>query len=63
MESGRLASFLVEITSEIFAKKDDLSNEDLIDVILDKAKQKGTGKWTSQHALDLGIPIRLLILV
>ena len=54
---GRLASFLVEITSEIFAKKDDLGDGYLADAILDKAKQKGTGKWTSQHALDLGIPI------
>lgn len=53
----RLKSFLVEITSEIFAKKDDLTSQDLVDVILDKAKQKGTGKWTSQNAMDLGIPI------
>lgn len=55
--NGRLASFLVEITSEIFAKKDDMADGYLVDAILDKAKQKGTGKWTSQHALDLGIPI------
>ncbi len=54
---GRLQSFLVEITSEIFAQKDDLMDGDLIDVILDKAKQKGTGKWTSQNAMDLGIPV------
>ena len=54
---GRLQSFLVEITSEIFAQKDDLTDGDLIDVILDKAKQKGTGKWTSQNAMDLGIPV------
>ncbi|MGB5941679.1 MAG: NADP-dependent phosphogluconate dehydrogenase [Leeuwenhoekiella sp.] len=54
---GRLQSFLVEITAEIFAQKDDLTDGDLIDVILDKAKQKGTGKWTSQNAMDLGIPI------
>ncbi len=55
--AGRLQSFLVEITSEIFAKKDDLTNGDLVDIILDKAKQKGTGKWTSQNAMDLGIPV------
>ncbi len=55
--AGRLQSFLVEITSEIFAKKDDLTNGDLVDMILDKAKQKGTGKWTSQNAMDLGIPV------
>ncbi|MEM1339081.1 MAG: NADP-dependent phosphogluconate dehydrogenase [Bacteroidota bacterium] len=55
--TGRLQSFLVEITSEIFNKKDDLTDGDLVDMILDKAKQKGTGKWTSQNAMDLGIPV------
>ncbi|MBM1107588.1 NADP-dependent phosphogluconate dehydrogenase [Aurantibacter crassamenti] len=55
--SGRLQSFLVEITAEIFEQKDDLSDGNLIDMILDKAKQKGTGKWTSQNAMDLGIPV------
>ncbi len=52
-----LESFLVEITAEIFAKKDDLTEGELVDQILDKAKQKGTGKWTSQNAMDLGVPI------
>lgn len=55
--AGRLQSFLVEITSEIFEQKDDLGNGHLVDKILDKAKQKGTGKWTSQNAMDLGIPV------
>ena len=55
--AGRLQSFLVEITSEILAQKDDLTDADLVDMILDKAKQKGTGKWTSQNAMDLGIPV------
>lgn len=55
--SGRLQSFLVEITAEIFAQKDTLTDGDLVDLILDKAKQKGTGKWTSQNAMDLGIPV------
>lgn len=55
--NGRLQSFLVEITAEIFTQKDDLTDEDLVDMILDKAKQKGTGKWTSQNAMDLGIPV------
>lgn len=55
--SGRLQSFLVEITSEILTQKDDLTDADLVDMILDKAKQKGTGKWTSQNAMDLGIPV------
>lgn len=54
---GRLQSFLVEITSEIFLQKDDLTDGRLVDMILDKAKQKGTGKWTSQNAMDLGIPV------
>ena len=52
---GRLQSFLVEISSKIFLKEE--SGTRLIDVILDKAKQKGTGKWTSQNAMDLGIPV------
>lgn len=54
---GRLQSFLVEITSEIFRQKDPMGTGDLIDKILDKAKQKGTGKWTSQNGMDLGIPV------
>ncbi|MDC6406050.1 MULTISPECIES: NADP-dependent phosphogluconate dehydrogenase [Maribacter] len=54
---GRLQSFLVEITSEIFEQEDDLAEGRLVDQILDKAKQKGTGKWTSQNAMDLGIPV------
>lgn len=54
---GRLQSFLLEITAEILTKKDDLAEGDLVDAILDKGKQKGTGKWTSQNAMDLGIPI------
>ncbi|RXG15591.1 6-phosphogluconate dehydrogenase [Leeuwenhoekiella aestuarii] len=54
---GRLQSFLVEITAEIFKQEDDLGDGRLVDKILDKAKQKGTGKWTSQNAMDLGIPV------
>ncbi|APQ15883.1 NADP-dependent phosphogluconate dehydrogenase [Maribacter hydrothermalis] len=55
--AGRLQSFLVEITSEIFEQEDELAKGRLVDQILDKAKQKGTGKWTSQNAMDLGIPV------
>jgi len=55
--SGELESFLIRITGEIFAKIDDETGKPLVDVILDEAKQKGTGKWTSQNALDLGSPI------
>jgi 6-phosphogluconate dehydrogenase len=54
---GALQSYLIEITADIFKQKDDLEDGDLVDKILDKAKQKGTGKWTSQNAMDLGIPI------
>lgn len=54
---GRLQSFLVGITSEIFEQEDELGEGRLVDKILDKAKQKGTGKWTSQNAMDLGIPV------
>lgn len=54
---GRLQSFLVEISAEIFTMEDDKAPGRLLDKILDKAKQKGTGKWTSQNAMDLGIPI------
>lgn len=54
---SELESFLVEITAEIFSQKDELTDVDLVDQILDKAKQKGTGKWTSQNAMDLGMPI------
>lgn len=52
-----LRSFLVEITAEIFKAKDNLGKGDLIDMIMDKGKQKGTGKWTSQEALDLGAAV------
>ena len=55
---GDLDSFLIEITAQIFAKKDDLSTDNyLVDMVLDKAAQKGTGKWTAQNALDMGIPV------
>ena len=54
---GALRSFLIEITAEIFAQQDDLTDGWLVDAILDKAKQKGTGKWTSQNAMDIGIPV------
>ncbi|NOX62236.1 MAG: decarboxylating NADP(+)-dependent phosphogluconate dehydrogenase [Chloroflexi bacterium] len=53
---GPLQSFLIEITADIFTKKDEETGQDLIDLILDRAGQKGTGKWTSQNALDLGVP-------
>jgi 6-phosphogluconate dehydrogenase len=54
---GPLQSFLIEITAKIFRKKDPESDAPLVDRILDKAGQKGTGKWTAQVALDLGVPV------
>jgi 6-phosphogluconate dehydrogenase len=56
---GELDSFLIEITAEIFAKKD-ADGAPLIDHILDTAGQKGTGKWTAISALDLGTPVTLI---
>ncbi len=56
---GELDSYLIEITSEIFAKKDD-DGEPMVDKILDTAGQKGTGKWTGISALDLGMPVTLI---
>lgn len=55
--AGRLQSFLIEITAHIFSVDDHLTDQKLVDMILDQAKQKGTGKWTSQNAMDLGIPV------
>jgi 6-phosphogluconate dehydrogenase len=57
---GELDSYLIEITTRIFHKKDDETGQALVDVILDRAAQKGTGKWTSQSALDLGVPLPLI---
>jgi 6-phosphogluconate dehydrogenase len=54
---GALESYLIEITAKILRVKDDETGKPLIDLVLDKAGQKGTGKWTSQIALDLGTPI------
>lgn len=54
---GPLDSFLIEITGRIFAKRDEQNGKALVDVVLDKAGQKGTGKWTAQTALDLGVAI------
>ena len=53
---GALNSFLIEITAAILKKNDDETGQPMVDVILDTAGQKGTGKWTSQIALDLGVP-------
>ena len=57
---GELDSYLIEITAEIFTKMDEETGKPLIDVILDKAGQKGTGMWTSKNALDLGVPLPVI---
>ncbi|WP_343701268.1 NADP-dependent phosphogluconate dehydrogenase [Chitinophaga sp.] len=57
---GEMQSFLLEITADIFLQNDDKSGQRLIDVISDKAGSKGTGKWTSQEAMDLGVPATVI---
>ena len=57
---GELQSFLIEITADIFLQPDGNKSGRLIDNILDKAKQKGTGKWTSQDAMDLQVPLNTI---
>ncbi|MCB0145432.1 MAG: NADP-dependent phosphogluconate dehydrogenase, partial [Caldilineaceae bacterium] len=54
---GELDSFLIEITATIFKRIDEETGQPLVNLVLDKAAQKGTGKWTSQDAFDLGAPI------
>jgi 6-phosphogluconate dehydrogenase len=54
---GRLQSYLIEITSHVLAKHDDGETKSLVDAIEDEAEQKGTGRWTSQSALELGVPL------
>jgi 6-phosphogluconate dehydrogenase len=54
---GELASYLVEITADVLSRIDPETGSPLVEVILDQAEQKGTGRWTVQDALDLGVPI------
>jgi 6-phosphogluconate dehydrogenase len=55
--SGDLESFLIEITADVLAHTDARTGKPFVDIVLDQAEQKGTGRWTVQSALDLGIPI------
>ncbi|MDT0492878.1 NADP-dependent phosphogluconate dehydrogenase [Streptomyces griseus] len=55
--SGRLDSYLIEITAEVLSHVDAATGEPFVDVVLDRAEQKGTGRWTVQIALDLGVPV------
>src|SRR3954469_14669691 len=54
---GRLGSYLIEITAEVLGHTDAATGKALVDVIVDQAEQKGTGRWTVQSALDLGVPV------
>jgi 6-phosphogluconate dehydrogenase len=54
---SELESFLIEISARVLAKTDDATGKPLVDVILDAAEQKGTGRWTAQNALELGVPL------
>ncbi|MBU7216160.1 phosphogluconate dehydrogenase (NADP(+)-dependent, decarboxylating) [Staphylococcus gallinarum] len=58
--AGELSSYLIEITGDIFGKLDDKGDGPLVEKILDTAGQKGTGKWTSINALELGIPLTII---
>lgn len=58
---GPLESYLIEITAKIFRRRDEETGKPLIDLVLDKAEQKGTGKWTAHEALDLGVPIPTIL--
>jgi 6-phosphogluconate dehydrogenase len=55
--TGDLESFLIEITATVLGKTDEETGKPLVDVIVDQAEQKGTGRWTSQDALELGVPL------
>ncbi|PLR81278.1 NADP-dependent phosphogluconate dehydrogenase [Bacillus sp. V33-4] len=57
---GELDSYLIEITADIFSKVDEATGKPLVDLILDTAGQKGTGKWTSKSALDLAVPLPII---
>ena len=54
---GPLQSYLIEISAAVLAKQDPITDKPLVDLVLDSAEQKGTGRWAAQTALDLGIPI------
>ena len=54
---GDLRSYLIEITAQILETMDPETGQPIVDVILDEAQQKGTGKWMSQNAFDVGAPI------
>jgi 6-phosphogluconate dehydrogenase len=56
-KEGDLDSYLIEITAAVLRKTDKATGKPLVDVIVDEAEQKGTGRWTAQNALELGVPL------
>jgi 6-phosphogluconate dehydrogenase len=58
---GELQSYLIEITAEVLARTDPATGEPLVDVIVDRAEQKGSGRWTAQSALGLGAPATVIV--
>jgi 6-phosphogluconate dehydrogenase len=56
-KEGDLDSYLIEITAAVLRKSDAATGKPLVDVIVDEAEQKGTGRWTAQNALELGVPL------
>ena len=57
---GLLSSYLVDITSQVLRRKDEATGQPLVDLVLDAAEQKGTGRWTAESALELGVPVPTL---
>ncbi|MFF1422960.1 NADP-dependent phosphogluconate dehydrogenase [Streptomyces sp. NPDC058280] len=55
--TGRLDSYLIDITAEVLAHTDEATGKPFVDIVTDQAEQKGTGRWTVQIALDLGVPV------
>ncbi|GIE86883.1 NADP-dependent phosphogluconate dehydrogenase [Actinoplanes regularis] len=55
--AGRLGSYLIEITAEVLKQNDAATGKPFVDIVVDQAEQKGTGRWTVQAALDLGVPV------
>ena len=60
VDRGELDSFLIELTSKIFTRKDPETGKPVVDIVLDKAGQKGTGKWTVGHAVEMGVPLSVI---
>ena len=58
---GELESYLIELTAEVLSRTDQATGEPLVDVIVDRAEHKGSGRWTAENALDLGVPATVIV--